>query len=122
MSIIISPSGELSTSTSTRVYGSLQHTWKTLTHEIKLYGKTSGKIGNENKYEFPPPMNKTIFFGKCILINSLGNLTIEMWNEFYESTNVATSDSEEEHEFTYESTSDNELEEEPYKIDLNKPS
>ena len=120
MSIVISPSGEITTSKVVRVYGSLQHTWKTLTNEIKLYAKTTGKIGNENKYEFPYPMNKMTFFGKCILINSSNNLTLEMWNDFCESVNNEYSEEEEEHEFTYDSVLDNELEEEPYKIDLNK--
>jgi hypothetical protein len=120
MSIIILPSGELTISNLTRVYGSLQHSWKTLTTEIKLYAKTTGKIGNENKYEFPYPMNKMTFFGKCILVCSSGNLTIEMWNEFYETTKQHDSEDEEEHTYNYDTTSDNELEEEPYKIDLNK--
>ena len=66
-------------------------------------------------------MNKTTFFGKCILVSSSGNLTIEMWNDFYDTTKQSSySDDEEEHTFDYDSTSDNELEEEPYKIDLNK--
>jgi len=121
MSITILPSGDLTLSKTIRLYGSLQHTWKTLTHEIKLYAKTTGKAGNENKYEFPPPMNKTTFFGKCLLVNPSGNLTIEMWNEFYENTNFEVqSEEEEEPTFEYDTTSDNELEEEPYKIDLNK--
>jgi hypothetical protein len=45
---------------------------------------------------------------------------LEMWNDFCESVNNEYSEEEEEHEFTYDSVLDNELEEEPYKIDLNK--
>lgn len=71
------------------------------------------------------------FFGKCVLVNQSGDLTIEMWNEFYESVmqfeNIEESESEEEEEEDPDGeysngylkdgfvVSDNELEEEPYK-------
>ena len=49
--VIIQPTGELKMDTISHIktYGSLQHTWKTLTHEIQLYGKKKGKPENENK-------------------------------------------------------------------------
>jgi hypothetical protein len=71
-----------------------QTTWK-IKYEgqnfaISLYGKTDGKAGNENKYEFPPPVDSKLFFGSCILVGQLRdcneniNLTIPLWTKLYE--------------------------------------
>ena len=38
-------------------------------YSISLYGKTSGRANQENKYEFPPPVDKLLFFGNCLLVN-----------------------------------------------------
>ena len=69
-------------------------------------------------------------FGKCLLINPAGDLTLEMWREFYESTmqfeDIEESECESEDEVVegeYSNgylkddfvVSDNELEEEAYK-------
>lgn len=35
---------------------------------ICLYGKTTGRANQENKFEFPPPIDNTLFFGNCILV------------------------------------------------------
>lgn len=60
---------------------------------VVLYGKTEGKANTENKYDFPPPVDSTLFFGNCVLVahvkkdNSeygLCHLTIELWNKMYE--------------------------------------
>ena len=37
--------------------------------DICVYGKISGKAGQENKYEFPPPIDTLLFFGGCVLTN-----------------------------------------------------
>ena len=133
--VIVHSSGELTMDTIQhyKTYGSLQHSWKTLTHEIHLYGKKKGKAGDENKYEFPPPVENILFFKSCLLVNPSGDLTLEMWNEFYDSI-MQVEDLETEDEMEKEIddvnyshgylkddfvVSDNELEEEPYKIDLN---
>ncbi len=111
-------------------YGSLQHTWKTLTHDIQLYAKKRGKAGTENKYEFPPPVDSALYFGDCLLVNTSGDLTPEMWNEYYEGVmqfeDIAETEDEEEEvvegEFSHGYlkdgfvVSDNELEEEPYNL------
>ena len=111
-------------------YGSLQHTWKTLTHDIQLYAKKRGKAGTENKYEFPPPVDSALYFGDCLLVNTSGDLTPEMWNEYYEGVmqfeDIAETEEEEEEvvegEFSHGYlkdgfvVSDNELEEEPYNL------
>jgi hypothetical protein len=62
---------------------------------ISLYGKTDGKCNMENKYEFPPPVDKLLFFGSCLLLCSIVsnsntdskqyvNLSIELWKQMYE--------------------------------------
>lgn len=107
-------------------YGSLQHSWKTLTYDIQLYAKKRGKAGHENKYEFPPPVDSVLYFGDCLLVNPSGDLTIEMWNEFYDGImqfeDIGTEEEEEEEVGEFSNgylkdgfvVSDNELEEEPY--------
>lgn len=60
---------------------------------VVLYGKNDGKANTENKYDFPPPVDSTLFFGNCVLVahikkeNSeygLTHLTLELWNKIYE--------------------------------------
>ena len=56
---------------------------------VKLYARTTGKSGTENKYDFPPPVDTTLFFGNILLINHTGNgevtnLTAEQWEKIYE--------------------------------------
>jgi hypothetical protein len=71
----------------------LQHTWGAeddLDQSIKLYAKKVGKAGQENKYDFPPPMDETLFFGSCVLVGSdletgeVVDLEEEDWEEIYE--------------------------------------
>ena len=58
---------------------------------VTVYAKTKGKANTENKYEFPPPADKTLFFGKCVLIaqdakdSKFISLTKDLWNVIYES-------------------------------------
>jgi hypothetical protein len=55
---------------------------------IQLFGKTEGKANIENKYEFPPPVDKTLFFGACALVCHINktpvNLTLSLWDQIYE--------------------------------------
>ena len=57
---------------------------------IQMYAKLEGKANMENKYDFPPPVDKKLYFGSCVLVgmmrddNSYINLTIELWNKIYE--------------------------------------
>jgi hypothetical protein len=61
-------------------------------YHIELYGKVNGKANSENKYEFPPPIDNTLFFGSCALVlqkydnNNLiyTNFTLNLWNKIYE--------------------------------------
>lgn len=56
---------------------------------VELWGHENGVAGNENKYEFPPPVDTTLFFGSCALVaknmnSSPINLTIEKWEVMYD--------------------------------------
>ena len=60
---------------------------------IQMYGKLNGKANMENKYDFPPPVDKNLYFGSCALVgmikdntnnNSNINLTVDLWNKIYE--------------------------------------
>jgi len=58
-------------------------------YNISLFGKTTGRANNENKYDFPPPADTELFFGNCILVNHNDNnkcihLTVEEWEKIYE--------------------------------------
>jgi hypothetical protein len=66
-----------------------QTTWNVTiaddTFAIALYAKVDGKAGQENKYDFPPPVDTALFFGKCVLVNRGGDLTLPDWNRIYEN-------------------------------------
>ena len=56
---------------------------------IQVWCKNKGKHNQINKYEFPPPIDKDIYYGSCVLIkldknNSIINLSIKEWNNIYE--------------------------------------
>jgi len=60
---------------------------------IEVYGKTDGRPGAENKYDFPPPIDSALFFGSCALVGyskdedgkkKFSNLTLSIWNKAYE--------------------------------------
>jgi hypothetical protein len=91
---------------------------------VELYGKITGKAGQENKYDFPPPMDNTLFFGNCLLIckNQRGNI-IDMshtdWIKIYEHLfggfeNIGDEDEEDDDE-------EEEIDEEELRI-LNDPT
>ena len=59
------------------------------TYRISLFGKTTGKAGQENKYDFPPPIDSTLFFGSCVLVNTdadnrILDLSVDAWTKIYE--------------------------------------
>jgi hypothetical protein len=57
-------------------------------YSIHLYGKTSGRANQENKYDFPPPMDNALFFGNCLLISknkdTVLDLTPKIWDSIYD--------------------------------------
>jgi hypothetical protein len=70
----------------------LEHKWLIGTNQqIAIYGKKNGKAGQENKYDFPPPIDTVLFFGGCVLVsenilepNKIKDLRIKEWNDIYE--------------------------------------
>jgi len=57
-------------------------------YAIDLYGKTVGRAGQENKFEFPPPVDTVLYFGSCALVGRQGDavvdLTPKQWEMAYE--------------------------------------
>ena len=57
-------------------------------YDIELWSREHGKAGSENKYDFPPPVDTTLYFGTCCLVRKDGdtivNLTTEEWKKIYE--------------------------------------
>jgi hypothetical protein len=66
----------------------LAHTWSVAFNEIEyklcLYGKTAGRANSENKYEFPPPMDNTLFFGSCVVLNIENGIVADLSVENFE--------------------------------------
>ena len=101
-------------------------TWTVAETTVRLFAKTKGKSQTENKYEFPPPVDAALYFGRCLLVGE--GLTIAKWNEVhtslmggFEELKTETESDEEDAEVTKEGyekdgfvVSDSELEEEPY--------
>jgi hypothetical protein len=57
---------------------------------VELWAREDGKAGQENKYEFPPPVDTILFFGECALVakdmtpqHNVIPLTIEKWEKMY---------------------------------------
>ena len=88
----------------------LATTWKVddinkKSYTINVYGKTDGRATQENKYEFPPPIDETLFFGSCLIVNMRDDkpvsLTSAEWTCIYEKLyggveSLGEEDSEEE--------------------------
>jgi len=75
---------------------------------ISVYGKKKGRAGQENKYDFPPPIDSTLFFGSCLLVNNpegeeVGSITNSEWEKIYEHLfggfeDIGSEDSDDESE------------------------
>lgn len=82
---------------------------------IEVYAKADGRANSENKYDFPPPIDTTLFFGNCAILSYLKNedgskkytdLSIPLWKQIYEKlfggfedlSSTAAEDEEEEDE------------------------
>ena len=57
---------------------------------ISVFGFNNGKAGQENKYELPPPIDQTLYFGCLIIIahndNKIVTITQEMFDKFYDKS------------------------------------
>lgn len=58
-------------------------------HTIQLWARSEGKVNTENKYDFPPPVDTSLFFGNCALVQVKGgkyiSLTKNTWLKIYET-------------------------------------
>lgn len=57
---------------------------------ISVYGKTNGRAGQENKYEMPPPIDNTLFFGSLVLVcmdqgDNVVSIESKKWEKIYEA-------------------------------------
>lgn len=62
-------------------------------YHVQVFAKTEGRANAENKYDFPPPIDKKLFFGSCAIIAHLKNangtnkyvdLSLSLWEKLYE--------------------------------------
>jgi len=58
---------------------------------VELWAREDGNAGQENKYEFPPPVDTILFFGACALVakdmssqHRVIPLTLEKWDKMYD--------------------------------------
>lgn len=58
---------------------------------VALYGKENGKAGTENKYDMPPPVDTTLFFGPLLLVRYENDdcqipmdMASQLWDVVYE--------------------------------------
>jgi len=66
-------------------YGKKKCVWRLNGKTIYLYGRTKQKETSKIvKYDFPPPFDTKIFYGKCLLVNPDGPVTIAEWKKMYE--------------------------------------
>jgi len=71
----------------------LQTTWAvalgSTKYFVSVYGKSEGRANQENKYDFPPPVDTVLFFGSCVLVNrdendNVADLSVDTWEKIYE--------------------------------------
>jgi hypothetical protein len=56
---------------------------------VELWARSDGQANQENKYDFPPPVDSELLFGSCALLSrdssmKIVDLTVEKWNKIYE--------------------------------------
>jgi hypothetical protein len=62
---------------------------------VELWARAVGRAGQENTYEFPPPVDEILFFGNCLLVwvaasgsgsessSSDVSFTLDVWKKIY---------------------------------------
>ena len=67
-------------------------TWKNGDNFVTLFAKDSGRAGGENKYDLPPPIDTTLYFGTMVVIShgqnvptdeNVKDITVEGWKALY---------------------------------------
>lgn len=60
----------------------LLHTWsidiEDGEYKIEIYGKKTGRAGNENKFELPPPVDSLLLYGSMAVLVSKDNSFVEI--------------------------------------------
>jgi hypothetical protein len=74
-------------------------------YSVSLYAKPKGNAGQENKYDFPPPVDSSLYFGSCVLVATMPDgvktsLSVKDWKAIYEHLfggfeDIGSEDSEE---------------------------
>lgn len=73
--------------------------------QILVYGRVDGKAGSENKFEYPPPIDKQLFFGNMAIVAVMNNVHVDLdvnhWGEIYSELmggfeDIGSEDEEEE--------------------------
>jgi hypothetical protein len=66
-------------------YGKRKCIWKVQGKTVQLYGRTKQKESSKIvKYDFPPPCDEKVFYGKCLLMCVDQPITIPEWEKMYE--------------------------------------
>jgi len=70
---------------------------------VQVFAKSDGRANSENKYDFPPPIDKNLFFGSCAIIaftknNDSGKIYEKLFGGFEDLVKSAAEDEEEEDE------------------------
>jgi hypothetical protein len=88
-------------------YGKRKCIWKVQGKTVYLYGKTKQKESSKIvKYDFPPPCDEKVFYGKCLLMCIDEPLTIPEWKKMYEELMGGFEDIESESELSEEEQCD----------------
>ena len=70
-----------------------RHTWKYKDNYITFYAKNSGRAGQENKYDMPPPVDSDLYFEIIAVVQhsekeatdeTILDMTKENWELFYD--------------------------------------
>ena len=98
-----------------------------LDYQVQVYGKVKGRVGQENKYDFPPPIDNTLFFGSVALVavrpdGAAVDLKLTAWEMLYEQLfggfeDLKDTESADENEADDEDDEDVELTKEGYAKD-----
>ena len=82
---------------------------------VMLYAKDKGKAGMENKYDLPPPLDNTLYFGTMVIVKvdaddhtKAIDISMDLWESMYEKlfggfvnlADTALEDDNEEDELT----------------------
>lgn len=56
--------------------------------KVEVWSRNDGKANTENKYDFPPPIDNELYFGKCLVVcyekNNVCDLSNDLWLKIYE--------------------------------------